>query len=228
MKISVVIPTYNEEKFVVHTIESVWRLGHGFVKEVIVVDGGSSDQTVTKARSVSADVIISPKKGRAAQMNYGASHAQGNVLYFLHADSIPPEGFDRKIINEIEQGNPAGCFRLAFDHDHFLLRFYAWCTRFDIDAFRFGDQSLFITCDLFEKIKGFKDDHIVMEDQEIVRRIKPQENFCVLKDSVTTSSRKYLRNGIIKLQGIFLLIFTLYKVGVPQQKLALIYKKLVH
>lgn len=228
MDISIVIPAYNEEKYIANTIESVWRLAYGFVKEIIVVDGGSSDETVKRAKAASARIIVSHQKGRAAQMNYGASQAQGNVLYFLHADSIPPESFDRKIINEIEQGNPAGCFRLAFDHDHFLLRFYAWCTRFDIDAFRFGDQSLFITCDLFEKIRGFKDDHIVMEDQEIVRRIKQHEDFRVLKDSVTTSSRKYLRNGIIKLQGIFTLIFMLYKIGVPQEKLALIYKKLVH
>jgi hypothetical protein len=117
---------------------------------------------------------------------------------------------------------------LSFDNDHFLLNFYAWCTRFDIDAFRFGDQSLFITAELFKQVGGFREDHIVMEDQEIVKRIKKTAPFKVLPDEVTTSSRKYLANGVVRLQCVFTLIFMLYKAGVSQSKLVLIYKKLIH
>lgn len=228
MKISIIIPAYDEEECIVKTVGSVLKRAGGFVKEVIVVDGGSSDQTVKRAQTTPATVVASPRKGRAAQMNYGASVSQGNVLYFLHADSIPPENFDQKIMDSVDRGNPAGCFRLAFDTDHPLLNFYAWCTRFDVDAFRFGDQSLFITKKLFNKIKGFKEDHIVMEDHEIIKRIKKHASFLIGKDSVTTSSRKYMVNGVVKLQGIFTLIFTLYKMGVSQSKLVLIYKKLIH
>lgn len=228
MKISVIIPAYNEEGYVRKTIQSVLDRGGDHIKEIIVADGGSKDQTVKEAGSASARVYTSPSRGRAAQMNYGASKSQAEVLYFLHADSIPAKGFARKIISEVEKGRPAGCFRLAFDRSNVLLNFYAWCTRFDIDAFRFGDQSLFITTELFSKIGGFRDDHIVMEDHEIIKRIKRRTSFTILEDTVTTSSRKYERNGIVRLQCIFTLIFVLYRMGVPQPKLLLIYKKLVH
>ena len=228
MKISVIIPAYNEEQNIVRTVESVEKRAGQFVEEVIVVDGGSKDETVRQAKKTSATVISSPQKGRAAQMNYGAAKAKAELLYFLHADTIPPELFDKKIVDAAVNGYKAGCFRLSFDSEHFLLKFYAWCTRFDIDAFRFGDQSLFVQSELFNSINGFKEDHIVMEDQEIIKRLKKQSSFKVLKESVTTSSRKYNKNGVIKLQLIFTLIFMLYKAGVSQSKLVLIYKKLIH
>lgn len=228
MKISVIIPAYNEEGYVRKTIQSVMDRGGDLIKEIIVADGRSRDQTASEADAAGARVYTSPAKGRAAQMNYGASQSQAEVLYFIHADSIPPSGFARKIIREVDRGRQAGCFRLDFDRDNLFLNFYAWCTRFDIDAFRFGDQSLFITADLFSEIGGFREDHIVMEDQEIIKRVKRCTSFSVLEDAVTTSSRKYKRNGMIRLQLIFTLIFVLYKLGVPQSKLLLIYRKLVH
>lgn len=228
MRISVIIPAYNEEERIVHTIESVFSRDSGCVEEVIVVDGGSTDCTVDEVQSTGAKIFSLPQKGRAVQMNYGAQNSNAEILYFLHADTIPPENFDKKIIEAVSKGNEAGCFRLSFDRHHFLLNFYARCTRFNIDAFRFGDQSLFIKKELFDSIGGFREDHIVMEDQEMVKRIKKEASFNILTDEVITSSRKYLENGVLKLQLIFTLIFSLYKVGVSQSKLVLIYKKLIH
>lgn len=228
MKVSVIIPAYNEEERIVRTVESVFSRESGGVEEVIVIDGGSTDCTVDEVQSTSARILSSPQKGRAVQMNYGAQNSKAEILYFLHADTIPPVNFDEKIIEAVYKGEEAGCFRLSFDRNHFLLNFYARCTRFDIDAFRFGDQSLFIKKELFDSIGGFREDHIVMEDQEMVKRIKKEASFSILRDEVITSSRKYSENGVLKLQLIFTLIFSLYKVGVSQSKLVLIYKKLIH
>lgn len=228
MKISVIIPAYNEEKIIAKTIRTVKKYSSNQVAEIIVSDGGSSDRTVDVAQAEGAKVVISPKGGRAPQMNYGASKASGDILYFLHADSIPPKKYSESITAAIASGYSAGCFRLAFDHPHLFLNLFAWFTRFDIDAFRFGDQSLFITRNIFFDLKGFMEDHIVMEDQEIVRRIKRTHSFTLLSDSVTTSARKYLETGVLKLQFIFLMIFCLYYAGVQQETLKHLYVELLN
>ena len=227
MALSVIIPAYNEEDVIADTVNGVLERGGSQIEEVLVVDGGSGDRTVQRAREAGARTVNSPRQGRSAQMNFGAQKSRGEVLYFLHADSVPPADFDLNILTGMEQGD-AGCFRLAFDRDHWLLNFYAWCTRFDIDLFRFGDQSLFIRKDLFWKIGGFREDHVVMEDQEIIKRIKRKGSFSILPGKVVTSARKYRDNGILRLQFIFTLIVILYKLGLSQQKLVSVYKKLVY
>ncbi|SMO33627.1 TIGR04283 family arsenosugar biosynthesis glycosyltransferase [Fodinibius sediminis] len=227
MNISVIIPVYNEGEVIAETIESLRRAGDGQLSEIIVVDGGSSDHTAAKAREAGARVLEAPQKGRACQMNYGAREAGGELLYFLHADSQPPPHFTASIGSALDRGHQAGCFRLSFDDDHWLLKLYAWFTRFDIDAVRFGDQSLFITQKAFGQIGGFRQDHIVMEDQEIVRRIKQSFSFEVLDRSVTTSARKYRETGIVKLQLVFSLIFVLYYMGLEQERLVFIYKRFI-
>lgn len=227
MKISVIIPAYNEVHVIGSTITKVLERGGDYLQEVLVVDGGSTDATVESATKAGARVVRSPKKGRAAQMNYGAEQAQAEVFYFLHADSHPPVHFPSRIMAALDENYAAGCFRLAFDDDHFLLNAYAWFTQFDINIFRFGDQSLFISRDVFFDIEGFREDHIVMEDQEIVRRIKRSYSFDILEQSVTTSARKYRKVGIVRLQLIFALILVLYYAGADQQTLIAIYNDMV-
>ncbi len=229
MRISVIIPALNEEHVIAETIRQLREQSAGFIKEVIVSDGGSRDNTVEIAAAEGATVVKSPQKGRAGQMNYGAAQATGEAFYFLHADSHPPAQFDRQILDRLEKGNDAGCFRLGFDSSHYLLRFYAWFTRFDLNAFRFGDQSLFISASFFTEIGGFRNDHMLMEDNEIVRRIKNSGSgsFTIIPEKIVTSSRKYRENGVLKLQLIFTLIYTLYHLGVSQGKLVELYKKWV-
>jgi len=228
MSISVIIPTFNESNTIVETVTKVRNADTDSLKEIIIVDGGSTDETIQRAKKINVRLLHSPQKGRAAQMNYGAKQAHGDILYFLHADSHPPLGFDKAIGQAIEKGCEAGCFQLSFDDDHFALQFYAWFTRFDIDSFRFGDQSLFVKQAVFNQIQGFREDHMVMEDQEIIRRIKSSFSFTVLNSNVTTSARKYRRHGVIKLQLIFAFIFLLYYLGIAQQKLVKLYKKFLH
>lgn len=227
MSISVIIPAFNEANSVTETITKVRQNSNGHILEIIVVDGGSADETIEKANAAGVKTLESPKKGRAAQMNVGVKHAEGEILYFLHADTHPPTNFDTAIKKAIDQNYKAGCFQLAFDHNHFLLRSYSWFTRFDIDLFRFGDQSLFITKNAFHQLQGFREDHIVMEDQEFVRRIKQHFSFAILDKTVITSAQKYRENGIIKLQLVFTLILLLYYIGIKQDRLVAIYKRFI-
>jgi rSAM/selenodomain-associated transferase 2 len=226
--ISIIIPTYQEEGHIAKTIQQIREKGlASHITEIIVCDGGSSDNTITEARAAGAHAVSSPVKGRAAQMNYGASLAKGRVLYFLHADTLPPGNFTFDIVRAIENDVQAGCFKLAFDHDHWFLKANCWFTRFDINAVRFGDQSLFVTREKFTASGGFCERHIVMEDQEIISRLRKSCRFIVIQKPVVTSARKYLENGIYKTQGIFFVIYFMYQFGYSQQKLLQTYRRLM-
>ncbi|OIR01351.1 glucosyl-3-phosphoglycerate synthase [mine drainage metagenome] len=226
--ISVIIPTFNEEAHIATTIKMLRQCDeNGFIKEIIIADGGSTDNTVAVAKSQNAITVISPKKGRAAQMNFGAFTATGEILYFLHADTIPPKKFTKHIIQSIQQDYGAGCFMLSFDHNHWFLKANCWFTRFDINSIRFGDQSLFVTKINFEKVNGFREDHIVLEDQQIIKELKKIGRFIIIRKPVLTSARKYLDNGIYKTQLIFFIIYFMYRLGYSQKKLVATYRRLI-
>ncbi|MDQ2751706.1 MAG: TIGR04283 family arsenosugar biosynthesis glycosyltransferase, partial [Bacteroidota bacterium] len=183
---SIIIPTYNEASGIAQTICRIYTANGTHKAEIIVVDGGSTDETIAIAKQCGATVIKSERKGRAAQMNKGASVAKHEMLYFLHADSFPPQNFTGQIVDAYNKGSKSGCFRLAFDCQHWFLRANAWFTRLNVNAVRFGDQSLFVTKDVFQKADGFREDLLMMEDQEIIHRLKKYSKFKVLNDVVIT------------------------------------------
>lgn len=164
--ISIIIPAYNEEAHIKATIQQLCEYDTlNLIKEIIIADGGSTDNTMSIAKTEGVKVVVSPKKGRAAQMNYGALFASENIFYFLHADTIPPQNFSSHIIQAIDKGFHAGCYMLSFDCNHWFLKANCWFTRFDVDTIRFGDQSLFVTKEKFKQAGGFCEKHIVLEDQ---------------------------------------------------------------
>lgn len=226
--LSVIIPTYNEEGHLKATLE-ILRANESqrLIKEIIITDGGSTDNTQIEAAQHGVVFVKSPVKGRAGQMNYGASLATGSIFYFLHADTAPASHFSSEIIKAVKQGYSAGCYRLAFDYPHWFLKLNCWFTRFDVNTFRFGDQSLFITKEKFEESGGFCEKHLVMEDQNMIRRLKKISQFKIMPESVVTSARKYLENGVFKTQGIFFLIYLLYQLGISQPLLIHIYRRLI-
>ncbi len=228
--ISVIIPAYNEEESLPELLKYLLGCSErvsGTAIEIIVVDGGSTDQTREKCMELGVKVVESRKKGRALQMNAGAEEAKGDTLYFLHADSYPPETFIDDIMQSVKSGNIAGCYRLAFDDNHPALAFYSWFTRFDFDFFRFGDQSLFVKKKVFTELGGFDESLIVMEDQEIVRRLKSMGKFNIISKNVKTSARKYRDVGVFKLQLIFTAILSGYYLGVSQERLVKFYKSII-
>lgn len=225
--ISIIIPAYNEEKNIGKLIAYLKEIIASDKAEIIVVDGGSRDQTVVEAENAGAKVVRSPKKGRASQMNFGAEQAKGGVLYFLHSDTRPPKTVINDISKELDKGSGCGCFRLRFNNDHKVLSFYSWFTRFDIDFFRFGDQSLFVKRALFQKIGGFDENLIVMEDQEIVSRLKKHAQFTIIPKQVFTSARKYEKIGVFKLQIIFSIIVCLFYLQISQETIVHFYQTVI-
>lgn len=226
--LSIIIPTLNEEKMISELISRLLAELPEDSSEIIIADGGSTDSTLSIVRAARVNAISCDKAQRARQMNQGAKHASGEYLYFLHADSFPPVGFVREIRHAIKKGYFAGSFRLSFDDPHPVLRFYGWFTQFDLNLFRFGDQSLFVKRSLFESINGFDERLHVMEDQEIVHRIKKTgAAFTMMESAVTTSARKYKTNGVIRLQLLFFLITLLYYAGARQETLVHLYKSLL-
>ncbi len=218
--ISIIIPTYNEEESIAKTLNNIQLNGDAnLIKEIIVVDGGSTDKTIERASECGVRIIVSQKKGRAAQMNEGAAIASENILHFIHADSQLPEHFDADVVMAVNKGYEAGCFRLAFNYEHWFLKLNCWFTRFDLSAFHYGDQSLFITRDMFILIHGFNEKFIVFEDLDIILKIKKNCRFIILKQNIITSARKYVENGIFKMQMVFYLMYILKQLGASQQKL---------
>ena len=210
--ISIIIPVHNEASRIKETLSYLINNSSSEnIKEILVVDGESSDRTKDIVLELMDEQplirAISSTKGRAIQMNSGARESIGNVLYFLHADSIPPTGFDAHILNEIENGNEAGCFKMKFDHGHWWLRLASWLTHFNWRACRGGDQSLFIKRTLFYEIGAFNEEFKIFEDQLIVKELYRRNQFVVIQKWLTTSARLYERVGIWKLQYHFWTIY---------------------
>lgn len=228
LTISIIIPTFNEAGHIGRLLSHLQRICHseGGV-EILVSDGGSSDATTEEAACGGARVVQCPRKGRAAQLNFGASHARGELLYFLHADTFPPATLLSDLRAAVAAGYGSGCYRLTFDEPHWFLQANAWFTRFSLESFRFGDQSLFTLAKVFRKIGGYREEMIVFEDQEITRRLRQHGTFRVLPQQIVTSARKYRDNGPFRLQSIYLLITLLYWLGLPQPRLANVYRTLI-
>lgn len=221
--ISIVIPVFKEKASILKTIERInSHLKFPDRAEIIIADHQKSSEIA----SGSFLHVNSPEKGRAKQMNFGARHAKGRVLYFLHADSQPPKYFDEFIYSTLKNGFLAGSFLMQFDKDHFFLRFFAWFTRFKNVLCSGGDQSLFVEKGLFEKINGFDEDHEIMEDLDIVKRLRKRTNYKVIKDAkLVTSSRKYEANGIYRLQFLFGILHLKYFLGFSQSCMMRFYKR---
>ena len=246
MKISIVIPVLNEAdtigKLLKHLNENSSQQN---ISEIIIVDGGSTDGTIEIVTNIVSSraqsrpyknlstaleetiTIITATKGRAIQMNTGARQAHGDILYFLHADSLPPKNFDQLIINEVEKGNLAGCFKMKFDHRHWWLRLASWLTHFKWRACRGGDQSQFITKTLFHDIGGYDEKYRIYEDNILINELYKRKQFVVIQDWIITSARLYNQKGIWRLQYHFWAIYIKCWFGANADDIYMYYKKYI-
>jgi rSAM/selenodomain-associated transferase 2 len=224
--ISIIIPALNEEKTIRNTIAYVYQHASykRLLKEVIVVDGGSIDRTVAEAEKTRATVMVCSRKGRAAQLNYGAQQASGKILYFLQGNSLPPENFISEIVKASSKGYAGGTFSLKFDYRHWLLNTVSWLTN-NASWVYLSDQSLFVNKELFDKSGGFREDHLIMANHEIINRIKRYTNFIVIQKSIVTSAKKYLRTGIVRAGVIRGMVYFMHKLGYSQPVMTKLYRK---
>jgi len=158
-------------------------------------------------------------------MNFGAKNTKEEVLYFLHADSFPPKHFDELILNEINNGHQAGCFRMQFDHKHWWLRLVSWLTQFNWKVCRGGDQSLFITKSLFEEIGGYDERFTIYEDNILTNNLYACRQFVVINKKLRTSARMYKKHGLWKVQYYYLRIHLKKWLGASPDDLYAYYKK---
>ncbi|NVO86498.1 TIGR04283 family arsenosugar biosynthesis glycosyltransferase [Hymenobacter terrestris] len=228
-ELSVIIPTYNEAPHIAGLVQQLRQLASpGEAVEILVVDARSPDGTAALAEAAGATVLHAPCPGRAAQMNYGASHATGRILYFVHADVGICPGYETTIAQAVAAGHAAGCYRFRFDSAHPLLRINSYGTRFKGLMSRGGDQTLFITKELFGQLGGFNERFVVMEDFEIIQRIRRVASFYIVPQSVLVSARKYEQNSWLRVQLANLAAFMLYFMKVEPARIGRTYKALIN
>jgi rSAM/selenodomain-associated transferase 2 len=225
-RLSIIIPAWNEEAGIAETLETLLGITAGRSDTEIIVSISGDDRTAEIARSFPVTICLS-EKGRAVQMNAGARLASGPVLWFLHADTTPPPSFCDDILSATDRGAEAGCFRMNFDDPDWLMQLYGWFTQFPLTVCRGGDQSLFITRSLFERIGGFNNSLQIMEDIDIIERIQQHTVFHILDSTVVTSARKYHVNGTARLQAIFGTIHLMYALGFSQKEIQEFYRNSV-
>ncbi|MEM8484086.1 MAG: TIGR04283 family arsenosugar biosynthesis glycosyltransferase [Bacteroidota bacterium] len=218
MLITIVIPTLNEAACIRRTLSELQSLTPPF--ELIVVDGGSVDDTAAIAHPFAR--VVQADRGRAVQMNAGAAVASGDVLLFLHADTVLPANALDLIRGAAENNISAGNFRLKFDASSPLLGLYSFFTRFRVSQFSFGDRGLFVTKTHFEETGGFAPIPI-FEDLDLARRLQKNGPFAYLDAYATTSARRFRQHGALRQQLRNAYLWTRYLLGTSPKQLAHLY-----
>jgi rSAM/selenodomain-associated transferase 2 len=219
MKVSIIIPVLNEAGLIADTLQSLCSCresGH----EIIVVDGGSSDNTVAIAAQA-ADKVLQGSAGRAAQMNQGIDAADGDVLLFLHADTRLPADAISKIVGAVEDGYFWGRFNVRLSGNHFMFRIIERMMnlRSCITGIATGDQAIFVSGESIG-IVGAYPRLPLMEDIVFSKSLRSLGWPACIRQPVVTSSRRWEQKGIVQTVLLMWRLRLLFFFGVPAGKLA--------
>lgn len=195
--LSIIIPTLNEGDTLPELASSLHQATNNHV-EIIVADGGSHDDTIAVAENFATHVLTSPR-GRAQQMNAGASLACGDILLFLHADSRLPQDYWAQLNKIAEHPSAWGRFNARLDNPAPIFRLIGCCMniRSRLTKVCTGDQAIFVARGIFDKVGGFPN-QALMEDIEISKRLRVAGHFFPLKGPVKTSPRYWTKNGVLR------------------------------
>lgn len=195
------------------------------VREVIVVDGGSTDDTAARA-ATTADRVLRSARGRAVQMNAGAAAASGDVLLFLHADTQLPAGFAAAVLSAVERGGVGGRFDVVLDGEHPFLPVVAFLmnVRSRLTRISTGDQAIFVRRDVFAKLGGFAPIPL-MEDVELTSRLRRLGPLAAIRLRVHTSARRWEINGLARTIVLMWTLRLAYACGVSPHRLARAYRR---
>ncbi len=219
--ISVIIPTYNESETIRETVEHLRPWNN--ILEIIIVDGGSSDDTVSLVGP--GVMLANAPRGRASQMNEGARLASGETMLFLHCDTRLPRNFLQQLELALsDSGVVGGAFKVKIDHPglFFYLASLGSNLRAAATGIYFGDQVIFVRRDVFNKIGGFPPIEL-MEDWEFSLSMRRVGKSILLPGPVTTSARRWLIHGKWRTAWLMHKIKTLYLLGASPQDLKKIY-----
>jgi rSAM/selenodomain-associated transferase 2 len=221
-KLSVIVPMLNESPTIAGTLTALGRRARS--AEIIVVDGGSSDASVAIARPLCGTLIVA-SRGRAHQMNAGARVSHGDALVFVHADTIVPRTFEADIASALS--DPAvvgGRFDVRLDSAALPYRMIGTMIslRSRISRTGTGDQAIFVRREVFDSLGGFPEIELC-EDLEFSRRMKRAGRVACLRTRVTTSARRWSRDGLIRTVLKMWLIRAMYLLGVPPARLKRMY-----
>lgn len=224
LKISVIIPTLNEAAHIRTVLNALapWREGG---HEIIVVDGGSRDDTEALARPL-VDELLHSAPGRARQMNCGAVRATGELLLFLHADSLLPQDAEQAVLEAIEkQGCLWGRFDVRLSGRHPLLAVVALLMnlRSCLSAIATGDQAIFVRREVFERIGAYPP-IALMEDIALSRRLKRLGRPACVHSPLLSSSRRWESRGILRTIALMWWLRLAYFLGVDPKRLARWYR----
>lgn len=221
MRLSIIIPVLNEERTIAATLAD---LDHVPDREIIVVDGGSTDRTAEIVRATSARLVVSPR-GRAVQMNAGARQAAGDMLLFLHADTQLPDSANRDIAEGMADARcVGGRFDIRLDSTRPLLRLvgHMISLRSRLTRVATGDQAIFVRRAVFERLGGFPEIPI-MEDVAFSRALKKSGRIACLRARVVSSARRWEEHGPIRTILLMWALKLLYLAGVPPARLKRLY-----
>jgi rSAM/selenodomain-associated transferase 2 len=217
VNISVIVPVLNEEKTIATTLEALTALAP---YEIIVVDGGSTDRTAEISRQFDAKTMAS-SRGRAQQMNYGACHASGDVLLFLHADTRLPDSAFRDISMALSRPDClGGRFDVELEGQHWMLKVIGAMinSRSRLSKIGTGDQAIFVRRSVFEEIGGYPEIPL-MEDIAFCRTLKRMGEIACLNSRVLTSGRRWEIDGVWRTILKMWTLKLLYLGGVPPNRL---------
>ncbi|NQU43239.1 glycosyltransferase family 2 protein [bacterium] len=224
--LSVIVPTLNEEASLGGTLDALKVAGGKDFEsvEIVVVDGGSRDRTVEIAKSRGTQVFECPP-GRGRQMDLGAREAVGDILLFLHADSIPPRCYLPLILQALDRPDVvAGAFSLRIDSAGFAYRLIDGVTNWRARFLRspYGDQGLFLKASVFKDLGGFRDLPI-LEDFDLVRRLRRRGRICILPEAVCASPRRWVKRGLLRTWLMNQTMLAGYYMGVSPVRLSQFY-----